>query len=1275
MAQTLTPPSSTPLTPEKAALTPLAKGLLIGFGVFAFIAIAVGVGLWYYFKNRTDDSDGPVDPPYVPPKPPPAFQGNFVDPRLFFSLESTEGMIGRNDHGDLFVNGELKENGIITREQALEYPLTPKIVPLPSESWEECVQRVAPGSILAPGETKIDQPGWTLVIEGKTDIWHFAGDLLRLKGLVIRHGACLLIAGDSPRIEAEFILVESGGLLQCGGKTATFRGNLEILMRANPLGAAKCGVVRSQYGYQWYNPGVIKDQDAPTGYPHFRDITGSEMLFQNAFNARVLAVGFCGTLALFGRCGQSTPIDYDGTWAARYALNKAPFFNNSDHFLTLGDDELPENYALTWTHLEEGSGVKGDGSIVLDASARAALAAGDSGWVPGAQVVITCVSEHWCEGGDVKPQTLGTPAMWLDYDPVNDKANHDANEATIIALAPPHDIGVEVATIQSVDAATGTLTLARSLYFNHAWDPVAGSGGGAVWFDVQGVNDHIQVDTRPHVGLLTRNIRIRAEYTNAPDSGGAFNRPSTAPREANPSDYDFRGGMRSIVPDFIPFSASGTYATIVENCYQRRDAALESDDPTSLEWQIAMRTVKTTAGDASDRSLYDKIEDTAPVGCWQLGTAGMQGANSILGAHCMFRYGSSVTLDSIEVKGMGVNGASGQIGQYCLHFHLMGWTHSFAEYLQPGDTVGRDASCSNSSIWSSASRVVALHGTNEAVLSNNISFLTYGTSWFTEEGVEILNTFDHQLVIATMVLRNSVYDNPSGLLPFTGFDFNAVSCAWLKNNRNKWVRNVTCNCPRPVVAIWPITQQIAVAHNLASVSPGDSVRLLPAIGSGWCVTGGPTPSRYALSQYGGHLLGGGWSPDSYELHGMTDSTNCGIGTGENVSPHLALSDNVGYGMAAFISEYISFYACIPLSLVEPISSGHTPCQDLAIQGRWSNDQNAPLWLPARGVNGSADQAVVASYMQCQWNGSSAIGDGFWPWTADQIDTFNGGPGLCCPGGACTGSTQGIVATNQPGSCSRCMPNVFSSCLAFGMAGFTGQMNTSVWTKAQSTQILNCCFLDYGNSKNISGMLFPESSTTTVLACGDNLKKYGMSYMQFHNLICNSRMELLPNPTSYSGDKTVIDVTTQFRHGEYISSLVTAVPDMYFAGGIDHTIIPAGTWASSGFIGPVVLRIFDEGTATQYTAGAGAVPGSASPWIITHTLKNPFFMEISGGRGQLLRYPNSATSNLGDMQHYLDANLKWGIPADKEIGLYHSPLQIATGDEICRVLAMIAPGPA
>ena len=57
----------------------------------------------------------------------------------------------------------------------------------------------------------------------------------------------------------------------------------------------------------------------------------------------------------------------------------------------------------------------------------------------------------------------------------------------------------------------------------------------------------------------------------------------------------------------------------------------------------------------------------------------------------------------------------------------------------------------------------------------------------------------------------------------------------------------------------------------------------------------------------------------------------------------------------------------------------------------------------------------------------------------------------------------------------------------------------------------------------------------------------------------------------------------------------------------------------GNLNTVTLIIRDEAGTAQYMAVSNAAPVANGTWTSSATLKNPFFMEIDGGVGCLLRY--------------------------------------------------------
>ena len=1186
------------------------------------------------------------------------------DPREFFAVQSTDGSIGRDHEGNLCVNNVVTEKGLSSRDDALQYPLRGAVQRnVKTDRWDDVARRAAPLYY----ETS-DVPTMAVVVEGKGTVVRLDDAKLRAKLLVVRHGATLLLCGDKPTLEVEGVLVESGGILQCGTQDAPFTGTLlNIILRTNPLGYDKCGVLASQYSYNWYCPGV-KKTDPPT----FTDITGSDEHFTNHLGAKSLGVGFCGNLVLHGSVGLAKKVPYRGTWDVRHTdKSHTPWFNPENHFLTFGDNEYAEAYATTFAHLGDGSGVKGQNTITVDGTVRGEAL---NHWIPGSRILLTCVTRHYAEGKD-KPGTLGTPMMWLDYDPDIDQANYDANKDTVEKLINSgsviynDEIGCEVAEIASVDAATGTITLKRPLRFHHAWNESTKKAGGAYRAKITHEGTEVEVDTRPHVALLSRNIRIASEYQDAPNSGGAFNRSSTAPETDNPSDYHFKGPGGMLVPDWAKNEAVNKYDDIYKWAYKYRDEGLALTDTDDDKWKEVRRAVRVGKGDTEDPYRYRRAEEIEPVGCWQLGTAGMKGANSILGSQTMFRYGSSTTVDGVELKGLGINGASGNLGQYALHYHLAGWTTAFDEYVEEG--VVRDATVVNCSIHQCPSRVVSLHGTNLAQLRNNVSFLTYGSAWFTEEGVERFNVFEHNLAVATMLLRWSDWDNPSKLCPFAAYDFNNGSVFWIKNNQNALVRNIAACCPRPVVGFWPITQRIASAHNMASVCVGDGTRLLPGTAASWCADGGDNSEKYALGIYG-HHTNKCWAPESYYLKGYTTKQGCSAQANDNLSAYYRFSDNVGYSILAMMNTYISFYACLPNA------TRAEPCKGLSRQA-YPTTEDAPLWLPKMGLNSCTDEMVVGTYLQPAFAGSSRRAEGlFQPWTVEEEIEFNGGSiKSCCPDAVnCPGRAQGITRAGMS-ACSRCVPCVFSSCLSFGCSPFVGQTGSAMWSKAQSSWAINCCALTYGAAKgNIPGTSNNvQSATSFVFSVGDDVNKFEFAYMVMHNLITDGAVDLYPVSTIISGEQTLIADSSTWRAGEYTTNKNVSLPHVYFGDGIDHTVVPNAMWANLKFIPGTPIQMFNEdGKKKQLVQNVNGQYNieSVGNWVADNTVKGPYVMDMdgTGGKGRLLRY-NSSFQNYDTMKKFVEAEpIRTQIPMEYAVGMFHTDMQIEIGDKICAILATV-----
>jgi hypothetical protein len=791
----------------------------------------------------------------------------------------------------------------------------------------------------------LEEPGVTYILRGN----------LTVKVLVVRHGARLLIDShvDGIELRAECILVESGGLLQAGANPEysdhpVYPGLFTITMTKSPYGYDKMGCLASEYSYHWYCPGARLE--TMTG------MDGTDMMISNSFGPRCFGVGFNGNVELHGSISDAMApkLTYKGNWNVQGTTETNAYAG------TIGEPDLPLQYTNAWSKFEY------DGSHYILEHAKATY----QQWRPGTQVVITYVPLTYGEYMPMPsstttieehhPSTLCTPPIFLGFSQT--AANLAANQELLEQPAMKDHIrncggGVEVATIATIveDSRNRTIiTFVDPLYLPHpsSWTELTDDT----------TNTTISVDTRAHIGLLTRNIIIQAEYGHDPDSKGANNttfgkhRPPTG-KEGGLFDADlhYNGPGGTLVPDYKPAKIIGRPHENTMRAYINRNVLLDmqfsqcNTDDQKTQWlQTRRATLRqnpavirkdpafaghfafdpgvdgtAAAADAYFNGLFVDPSTDPITGCWQLGTAGFKGSNAILGAQTMFRLGSSTIISGVQSIGMGIAANSGNISAYAFHYHLAGWTHRCTDHLPTaaGPLIaaylnkyqypnvqspwpGRRAVLRDSVIQQTGSRVVSIHGSNEVCLSNNISFLNYGSAWFLEEGVERFNTLDHNLAITTLLCRPSMWDNPSPIHPNAGFDNNAASVFWLKHSQNACTRNVMTACPRPVVGVWLINQDIARAKNIASICMGDADRKLPAIGSvgllGEC---GDNAGVHTLPE-------AMYFPEYMRTdprHICDINGNNAMTASNSTNPMYMLADNVAYNILTYVSTYIGFY--------------------------------------------------------------------------------------------------------------------------------------------------------------------------------------------------------------------------------------------------------------------------------------------------------------------------------------------------------------------------------
>ena len=105
---------------------------------------------------------------------------------------------------------------------------------------------------------------------------------------------------------------------------------------------------------------------------------------------------------------------------------------------------------------------------------------------------------------------------------------------------------------------------------------------------------------------------------------------------------------------------------------------------------------------------------------------------SYFGGHIMAMAGSKVHVSGVELNRMGQNM---HLARYPMHWHIVG--DAKGQYFE------------NSSIHDTYSRCLTVHGTNDLLIENNVTYNNVGHCFFLEDAVEHGNQIVHNLAILT----------------------------------------------------------------------------------------------------------------------------------------------------------------------------------------------------------------------------------------------------------------------------------------------------------------------------------------------------------------------------------------------------------------------------------------------------------------------------------------------------------------------------------------------
>ncbi len=161
------------------------------------------------------------------------------------------------------------------------------------------------------------------------------------------------------------------------------------------------------------------------------------------------------------------------------------------------------------------------------------------------------------------------------------------------------------------------------------------------------------------------------------------------------------------------------------------------------------------------------------------------------GGHIMAVAGSRMYVSGVELTRMG---QYLHLARYPIHWHLVG--DARGQYIE------------NSAIHDTYSRCVTVHGTDNVLVKNNVTYNTVGHCFFLEDGIETGNRFVHNLGMVTKCHPDGKPCVPTNLGPFGaegGKNFNVAgqdakdilipsdntaSTFWITNPDNTYVDNV-----------------------------------------------------------------------------------------------------------------------------------------------------------------------------------------------------------------------------------------------------------------------------------------------------------------------------------------------------------------------------------------------------------------------------------------------------------------------------------------------------
>ncbi len=399
--------------------------------------------------------------------------------------------------------------------------------------------------------------------------------------------------------------------------------------------------------------------------------------------------------------------------------------------------------------------------------------------------VFAVVGAQEARAASIKPTNWSDPATWPDQKvPVaGDKVTIESGKDVVLDVSPPPLNGLHI---------EGKLSFADKKDLELTTE----------WIMVHGELD-VGSEARPftHKATITLTDNVKSEEMAGMGDRGIMLSGGT---------LNLHGNRTNTWTKLAKTAEAGSTSIEVLNAAQWKagdEIVLASTDYDPR--QAERRTITAVKGNTLtfDKKLDYMHFGKITFGVDERGEVGLLTRNvkvqasadaeqTFFGGHIMAMVTSHMYVEGVELNRMGQNLT---LARYPIHWHLVG-------------DGGKGQYIRNASIHDTYNRCVTVHGTNDVVVQNNVTYNTVGHCFFLEDGIEHGNQFVHNLAIQVKC-HTSKPCAPTNLAPngensftnenraayraasFSGKDTllpsdNTVAAYWITNPDNTFIDNV-----------------------------------------------------------------------------------------------------------------------------------------------------------------------------------------------------------------------------------------------------------------------------------------------------------------------------------------------------------------------------------------------------------------------------------------------------------------------------------------------------